>query len=75
MKSSKPACVRAKICRLFSLKAIPYVMLVLIVAMGVLPEFKVALVFMTFFYLITALTQFSAAEKCLERCRKQSVIS
>lgn len=73
MKSTKPtACVKAKLCRLFSLKAIPYMMLALVVAIGVLPEFKVALVFLTFFYLITALTQFSAAEKCLERCRKQS---
>ena len=75
MKSTKTACVRAKFCRLFSFKAIPYVMLVLIVAMGVLPDFKVALVFSTFFYLITVLTQFSAAEECLERCRKQNTTS
>jgi len=75
MKPNKSACVRAKFCRLFSFKAIPYVMLALIVAMGVFPDFKVALVFSTFFYLITVLTQFSAAEKCLERCRKQSTAS
>jgi len=75
MKSSKSACVKAKFCRLFSFKAIPYVMLVLIIAMSVFPDFKVALVFSTFFYLITVLTQFSAAEKCLERCRKQSPTS
>ena len=64
----KSACMKARVCKLFTLKAIPYVTLSLIVSMGLFPPLKVALAFIVFFYLIFSLTQFSTDEECRARC-------
>jgi len=60
--------MKAKLCALFSLKAIPYMTLAFILAMAVLPAFKVTFAFVTFFYLIFALTRFSSVEDCQAQC-------
>lgn len=65
---NKSVCIKAKICRLFTLKSIPYVTLALIVSMGLFPQIKVGLAFIVFFYLIFSLTRFSTVEECQSQC-------
>lgn len=64
----KSFCIKARVCKLFTLELIPYVTLALIVSMGLFPQIKVGLAFAIFFYLIFSLTRFSTVEECQAQC-------
>ena len=64
----KNTCLKARVCKLFALNSLPYGLLVLSAITWLIPQYKVALAFLIFFYLMISISKFITARECQEQC-------
>lgn len=68
MMSFRTVCFKAKICKLFALKFMPYMLVAFILAIILLPAFNVVIAFAMFFYLTISLAKSTTLEECQKEC-------
>ena len=61
-------CIKARICKLFALKSIPYVLIALIAVITIVPAIHVSIAYLIFFYLAISFARFTTFEECQAGC-------